>query len=101
MVYYEFKKRMEAEVNKQNLLKEKRIQRKVNPSIHEMPKYDPDADILNLIYTIPSWISSIDRANNNTDFRNTTMKSNQKLANQIFSLRDALNRIEASLKEVM
>ncbi len=101
VVYYEFKKRMVAEVNKQNLLKEKRIQRKVNPSIHEMPKYDPDADILNLIYTIPSWISSIDRANNNTDFKNTTMKSNQKLANQIFSLRDALDRIEASLKEVM
>lgn len=37
-------------------------------SLRSMPKFDPDADILNLIYTIPSWISSIDRAAKHTDF---------------------------------
>ena len=101
VVYCEFKKRIDEENEIQNRKIERRIQRKVNPSIHEMPKYDPDADILNLIYTIPSWISSIERARNNTDFNNTTMKSNQKLASQIISLREVLEKLEACLKEVM
>ena len=102
VIYYDFKKRMEEEIERQNQRTERRIiQRKVNPSIHEMPKYDPDADILNLIYTIPSWISSIERARNNTNFNNTTMKSNQKLASQIISLREILDRLEVCLKEVM
>ena len=96
--YYDFKKRMEEEARKQILLKEKRMQQKVHPSIHEMPKYDPDADILNLIYTIPPWISSIDRATNNADFENITMRSRRKLKEQIELFREALERIEADLR---
>lgn len=95
--YYDFKKRMEEEARRQIVLREKRIQQPPRPSIHEMPKYDPDADILNLIYTIPSWISSIDRAANNTDFNSITMKSSWKLKEQIDLLRGALERIEAAL----
>ena len=101
VVYCELKRRMIEENKKKTIKRERRMQRKVNPSIHEMPKYDPDADILNLIYTIPSWISSIERARNNTDFKSTTMKSDQKLASQIVSLREVLEKLEVCLKEVM
>ena len=92
--------RIDAEKKKQDLINEKKIVRDVVPSIHEMPKFDPDADILNLIYTIPSWISSIDRAAKHTDFQKTTAKSNHKLANQIVYLREALDRINQKLMEV-
>ena len=69
-------------------------------SLRSMPKFDPDADILNLIYTIPSWISSIDRAAKYTDFQKITAKSNHKLANRIVYLREALERINQKLMEV-
>ncbi len=98
--YFDIKKRIDAEKKKQDLINEKKIVRDVVPSIHEMPKFDPDADILNLIYTIPSWISSIDRAAKHTDFQKTTAKSNHKLANQIVYLREALERINQKLMEV-
>ncbi len=47
-------------------------------SIKNMPRYDPDAEVASLTLTVPTWVSSIRRVNNSSDF--TAVSSNAKSA---------------------
>ena len=38
------------------------------PSVKDIPKYDPDAEVTSLTLTIPTWISSMNRVENVTHF---------------------------------
>lgn len=55
------------------------------PSIKDMPAYDPDATTVELSLTLPSWTSSISRAINNTNYREVSKNAQRKL-------RDVLNK---------
>ena len=69
------------------------------PAIRDMPKYDPDSEISSLALTIPSWISSIARANEKTDFASTTQKAREVLLEQLLRLDAGIRTIEKSLRE--
>lgn len=71
---------------------------KMNAQIKKMPKYDPDAEITSLAFTIPSWCGSIDKAKKHTKFSQTTQNARRRLNDQLLSLiqhiNELLNRIE-------
>lgn len=66
-------------------------------SVKNMPKYDPDAEITGLALTIPSWVSSIDRAKETADFSSTSKPAKTKL---VGALKDLLNIIMDLLTKI-
>jgi hypothetical protein len=76
-----------------------RQQEDPNLPIRQMPAYDPDSDLATLIYTVPTWVSSIKRAHNNTDFTKATKKAKEKVMAELTILHDTILEIEQSLKE--
>lgn len=81
--------------------KKKSVKKKAEakPAIRDMPKYDPDAEISSLTLTIPSWISSIDRVREKTDFSLTTKNANSALHTQLDFLETCIHSIKLSIKE--
>ena len=62
-------------------------------SIKDMPAFDPDASANELALTIPTWVGSIERVQNNTDFSIMTPKAKKKLS-------DALSLLESKALEL-
>lgn len=69
------------------------------PEIRRMPKYDPDAEVSSLSLTIPSWISSINRAAQRTNFEKITPEASERLKEQLDQLGDAVSKVRKYLKE--
>lgn len=69
-------------------------------SIKEMPAYDPDAEISSLTLTIPSWISSINRAHSTADLNGITDNACRKLEKELAKLKETINNMLVALKEV-
>lgn len=68
-------------------------------SIKNMPSYDPDAEISSLTFTIPSWISSIDRVRTAANLEYTTERARNTLEEELVKLKKAIDAICAVLKE--
>ncbi len=64
-----------------------------------MPSYDPDAEIQGLTFTIPSWISSMERACRNTDFRKISGKAADDLGSALVSLHKTIAAVAKMIKE--
>ena len=60
-------------------------------SIKEMPVYDPDAEISSLTLTIPSWISSINRARSTADLSSITDNAYCKLEKELTELEETIS----------
>ncbi len=73
--------------------------KKKAPEIKQMPKYDPDAEISSMTFTIPSWISSIERICNHADFQNASSAALEKLGLKLQILQEATNILMATIKE--
>lgn len=69
------------------------------PTIKDMPKYDPDAEITGLTLTIPSWASSIDRTRSKADFENISDNARNKLSGALQNLMEAINEMLSAIKE--
>lgn len=67
------------------------------PAIKTMPSYDPDAEVASLTLTIPSWISSIDRAQTNADLKRVSKPARMRLEE---ALRQLANRAYEMLEAV-
>ena len=68
------------------------------PSIKDMPEFDPDAEVIGLTLTIPSWSSSIDRiVHSNLD--NVSDSARQKLHNALMDLQEAISLMLSAIKE--
>ena len=71
--------------------------------IKQIPEYNPDAELSSLILTIPSWIESICRKCNNTDFSKASKEVRIDLSYALTDLEDCifdkLEYIERSLDE--
>ena len=67
--------------------------------IRKLPQYDPDSEISNLIYTIPTWISSIARSQKNTDFQQITPLARNRTLDQLNRLSQAIESMEESLRK--
>lgn len=48
-------------------------------SIKDMPQYDPDAYVMSLAFTIPTWIQTIQKTKNSTDMNSISPKARIKL----------------------
>ena len=77
----------------------RRTRKKANPEIKQMPKYDPDAELSSLFFTVPSWISSLQRTINVTDFSNTSLHARWKLEQKLKELSNTIIILEDKLKE--
>lgn len=68
------------------------------PQIKNMPEYDPDSDFSSLIYTIPSWISSIERVSTNASFDQISPATKDKLIQQLVLLNTSLSKFSKRLE---
>ena len=69
------------------------------PEIRKMPRYDPDAEISSLALTIPSWVSSIERAAERTNFAKISPKASDKLKEQLRILQSSVEKVRRYLEE--
>jgi hypothetical protein len=69
--------------------------------VKEMPAYDPDAEISSLTFTIPSWISSINRARSAADLSDITDNARNKLEKELIELKETINNMLLAIKEVI
>ena len=67
--------------------------------IRKMPAYDPDSDVNSLCMTICSWISSIERVNQKTDFSAISERAMLELMKQLTILERTISIIQKSLVE--
>lgn len=66
-------------------------------SIKSMPRYDPDAEIASLTLTIPTWVSSIRRVNNSTDFSTVSAEAKHAARKELILLK---NEVESVLHHI-
>ena len=72
---------------------------RVSAGIRQMPVYDPDADVNSLCMTINSWVSSIERVNQKTNFSTISNRAMLELMKQLTILDRTINSIQKSLVE--
>ena len=77
----------------------KKINAPVTAQIKKMPKYDPDAEISSLAYTIPSWCSMITRSMKVSNFSQVSPGAKRRLLAQLETLRSQTDRLLGSIKE--
>ena len=57
-------------------------------TVKDTPAYNPDAQVAGLIYTIPSWISIMDRVSMTADFNAITVSAHRRLRKALHDLKD-------------
>ena len=67
-------------------------------SIKDTPRYDPDAQITGLIYTIPSWIKAIERVHMNEDICNVSHSARNKLRDEFLNLKSVTEALIKLIK---
>ena len=67
-------------------------------SVKDMPEYDPDAEVVGLTLTVPSWSSSIDRIVH-SDLNNVSESARVKIRQALLELMDTINALITALKE--
>lgn len=68
-------------------------------SIKDMPIHDPDAEISSLVLTIPSWVSSIDRACSLSNLGEISNNARCKLMKELVTLRETIESMLSAIKE--
>lgn len=71
----------------------------IRVEIKEMPRYDPDAEIASLALTIPSWISSIERAQSQTNMQLISADARQRIKVQLCQLNSTTATLLNAVKE--
>lgn len=71
----------------------------INVAIKQMPEYDPDAEISSLTLTIPSWVSSMQRARTNANFSLVSVNARNNLKQKLAALVIAVDEILAAIEE--
>jgi len=69
------------------------------PSIKDMPEFDPDSTLVELSLTIPTWISSIKRMENNTNMEIVSDIAKGKLEDALLNLYSEVEKMLIKLKE--
>jgi hypothetical protein len=68
-------------------------------SVKDMPAYDPDAEIVSLALTIPSWRSSIARVKAVSDIKETSREARLRLVEALILLKSTTDKLIYVLKE--
>ena len=69
------------------------------PSVKDMPAFDPDAEITGLALTIPSWSSSIDRTKQNANFALASIQAKSRLQEALYEIDNKITDILSAIKE--
>lgn len=69
------------------------------PSVKDMPVFDPDAPIIELTLTIPSWISSINRTKDHANLSEVSTAAKEKLIDRLVEFERISSALIALLKE--
>ena len=72
----------------------------LQPQIKSMPAYDPDAEISGLVFTIPSWNSSLSKLRNNADLTITSPGARKKLDLVLSELMNSIRIILHMIRSV-
>jgi hypothetical protein len=78
---------------------QKRLSKPAQTTVKDTPRYDPDAQVTGLTYTIPSWTSVIDRVFMNNDFRVVSKTAREKLLKELFTFKFATGLLLELLRE--
>ena len=70
------------------------------PLIKITPMHDPDAEIAGLTLTVPSWVSSIERARNNADMNAASTGAKSRLEEALLSLQEKVSEMLSDIREV-
>lgn len=73
--------------------------REKGPSVKDMPAFDPDAPIVELTLTIPSWISSINRTKDHANLSEVSEAAKEKLIDRLAEFEKISSALIALLKE--
>lgn len=68
-------------------------------SVKDMPEYDPDAEIVGLTLTIPSWEGSIERVIKTANLEKASTKAKHELLDSLKSLLNQITSIIDAIKE--
>jgi hypothetical protein len=68
-------------------------------AIKDMPQYDPDAEILSLALTIPSWVSSINRVRTTAKIDEISDKARNKISKVLSDLKAVADTMLAAIEE--
>ena len=79
----------------------KKEQSSVEAQIKKMPKYDPDAEVSSLAYTIPSWCNIITNTMKTSNLSQISMAARKRLAGQLLTLNAQTKLLLESLKETL
>lgn len=70
------------------------------PSVKDMPVFDPDSEVASLSLTIPTWNTSIDRVFNSTDHHGISDRARTQLKTALLALRDSVDLVLLAIEEV-
>ena len=68
-------------------------------SVKDMPKYDPDAEVVGLTFTIPTWTRSIDRVIKKTDFDMVSQSAKANLMEASCAMSECIRKLIGAIKE--
>ena len=68
-------------------------------SVKTMPAYDPDAEVSSLIFTIPSWVNSINRVSQMPKLIEVSPTAKTRLKEELLKLQISINKIISAIKE--
>jgi hypothetical protein len=75
------------------------IDEALRTSVKDTPLYNPNAQINALAYTIPSWVSMVERTMATSVFSETSLSARDRLMEEASKLTEAINNISRLLKE--
>ena len=71
---------------------------KLSTGIKEMPKYDPDAELNGLAFTVSAWKNAVSRAIEKTDFDHATIGGRAKLHGALEGLLEEINKLSSMVE---
>ena len=73
--------------------------KKTSKTVKDMPAYDPDAQAMGLVYTIPSWMIVMDRVNMTADLNTITVNAYRRLKRALEDLRNLADTMLTNIVE--
>ena len=71
------------------------------PSIKDMPEFDPDGEVTSLSLTIPSWCTSIERVFQKSNMKEVSNMAKKQLHSGLLQLRDNVELVLLAIEEEM
>ena len=78
---------------------EKQEKRSNRITVKDIPKYDPDTQVMGLAYTIPSWVSTINRVLLSDNFHVISKTALRKLCKELSVLKETVELMMKNLLE--